>query len=451
MIVNSKIEEQAKETALQPEQNQEFNWRQCWYPVCFVQDLPKNRPYSFSLYDEPFVLFRNQDGKLVCLVDRCPHRAAKLSDGQITDGKIECLYHGWQFGSDGQCLHIPQLPTDAKIPANACVQSFEVVERQGIVWVWAGVGETAADENIPTIEELDKPEFVCMDYTRDLPYDQTYFIENVIDPAHVHISHDGILGKREFARPLEIEVQENSLAGIRSRVQGMGRSDTSWGELDFIAPNLVLYSFKIELPGKSITAGTALYSIPLSKDRCRILLRNYANGWSWLKKLKPHWLDHIMTQNKILEGDLQLVVQQKAEIERLGQSLKQVYLPLKTSDMLVLEYRKWLDKFASSLPYYQGYSTSKNVSSDENFLRLTPLDRFSQHTQLCSSCSRTYLVTNRVKQISVGVAIALAALAILADGSWIQVAAVLASLGAVAIAVGAEKLKIHFERSYTRD
>ncbi|BAZ21166.1 Rieske [2Fe-2S] domain-containing protein [Kalymmatonema gypsitolerans NIES-4073] len=59
-------------------------------------------------------------------------------------------------------------------------------------------------------------------------------------------------------------------------------------------------------------------------------------------------------------------------------------------------------------------------------------------------------MTNRVKQISVGVAIALAALAILADGSWIQVGAVLASLAAVGIAVGAEKLKTHFERSYTR-
>lgn len=120
------------------ENNQEFNWRHCWYPITFLQDFPKELPYSFSLYDEPFVLFRNQDGKLGCLPDICPHRAAKLSDGQIIDGKIECLYHGWQFGTDGQCLHIPQLPKEATIPKNACVQSFAIVERQGIVWMWAG-------------------------------------------------------------------------------------------------------------------------------------------------------------------------------------------------------------------------------------------------------------------------------------------------------------------------
>ncbi|BAY31282.1 hypothetical protein NIES2107_31410 [Nostoc carneum NIES-2107] len=156
------------------ETSQEFNWRNCWYPVTFIKDLPINRPYSFSLYDESLVLFKNQDGKLGCLTDICPHRAAKLSDGQMIDGKIECLYHGWQFGTDGQCLHIPQLPNDAKIPTNACVKSFSVVERQGIVWMWAGEAETANEEIIPLVPELNNPDVVCKDYIRDLPYDQTY-------------------------------------------------------------------------------------------------------------------------------------------------------------------------------------------------------------------------------------------------------------------------------------
>ncbi|MCF2147586.1 Rieske 2Fe-2S domain-containing protein [Desmonostoc muscorum LEGE 12446] len=40
----------------------------------------------------------------MCLTDRCPHRTAKFSERQIIDGKIECLYHDWQFGSDGQPL-----------------------------------------------------------------------------------------------------------------------------------------------------------------------------------------------------------------------------------------------------------------------------------------------------------------------------------------------------------
>ena len=383
----------------------------------------------------------------MCLIDRCPHRAAKLSDGQIIDGKIECLYHGWQFGNDGECLHIPQLAAEAKIPLNACVKSFLVVERQSIIWMWAGVAEAADEKRIPTIAELDKPGFVSSDYIRDLPYDQSYFIENVIDPAHVHISHDGILGKREYARPLEIEAIANSAAGIHSRIRGMGKSDTSWSNLDFIAPNLVIYTFKIEQRGWF--GGTALYSIPLGKDRCRILLRNYGNFLTWKIKLTPRWLDHIMVRNKILEGDLQLVVGQKKQIQRLGKNLKELFLPLKTSDTLVLEYRKWLDKFGSSLPYYQGYSTSKNVGSAENSCQSSPLDRFSQHTQICSSCNRAYQVTNQLKSFLIGVAIALAALAIVTESDT-KIVAVSASLLAVVLAAMAQKVKTQFERSYTR-
>jgi len=50
----------------------------------------------------------------------------------------------------------------------------------------------------------------------------------------------------------------------------------------------------------------------------------------------------------------------------------------------------------------------------------------------------------------VGVAIALFALAIVTDGSGRQIAAVSASLLAVALAVVVEKVRTKFEHSYTR-
>lgn len=177
-ITPNKPKTEQSKTISTSETEPQFNWQNCWYPVTFLQDLPKDIPYSFSLYDEPFVIFRNQDGELACLSDRCPHRAAKLSDGQIIDGKIECLYHGWQFGNDGECLHIPQLSEDAKIPANSCVQSYPIVERQGLVWMWAGQSEMAKVERIPTIASIDQPEFCTSDMIRDLPYDQMFLYLN---------------------------------------------------------------------------------------------------------------------------------------------------------------------------------------------------------------------------------------------------------------------------------
>jgi len=95
-------------------------------------------------------------------------------------------------------------------------------------------------------------------------------------------------------------------------------------------------------------------------------------------------------------------------------------------------------------------SSAKNVGRSELNQNSMPLDRFSQHTLICNSCNRAYLFTNRLKQTFVGVAIAMSGLAILAEGSTLKIAAVSASLVAVAIYVVAQKVKIQFERSYTR-
>jgi len=44
-----------------------------------------------AFYGEPMVLFRDHEGELICLRDRCPHRLAKLSDGQLIDGRLETV------------------------------------------------------------------------------------------------------------------------------------------------------------------------------------------------------------------------------------------------------------------------------------------------------------------------------------------------------------------------
>ena len=402
------------------------------------------------MYDDPFVLFRGQGGKLVCLTDRCPHRAARLSDGQIIDGAIECLYHGWQFGAEGQCLHIPQLAASAQIPAKACVPSFVVAQNQGMVWVWLGEAEAADFEGIPTLPDLNQPGFVHVDCMVDLPYDQTYLVENVMDPAHVSISHHGTKGggDRKNAQPLEMEVLENSAKGIRGRWRGTNKPNGTWRNVDWVAPNLVLHTANIE--DRGWTFGLALYTLPLGKGRCRIFSRGYRNFLRWGVKLKPRCLDHLNT-NKILEQDLPLIVGQQAQIEELGQSLEQLYLPLKTSDILVIEYRKWLDKFGSSLPFYEGYTSSKRTQPQGECHQIRPLlDRFSRHTQICSSCNRAYRATKRLKQTLAATAIGLAAMAIVTDSSLTEIVALLSSLSAAAIAAVVGKFQTHLKHSYTR-
>lgn len=371
-----------------------FAWQDCWYPAGFLRDLPRDRPISVSLYDQPLVLFFDDGGRVICLRDRCPHRAARLSDGQMIDGRLECLYHGWQFGAEGRCLLIPQLYPDKDIPERSHVRAYPTAIRQEIVWIWAGAADSADETLIPGAAYDADAEVHSVTFQIDLPYDQTYLIENVIDVAHIHIAHHGVRGggRREAAKPLDFQIHESGKSGIRAsfRSFGLKREQDSpalgGATVEFVAPNLIRYASKYQDPG--LIAGLDLYSLPMGKNKCRLLYRKYSNFTSAREKIKPRWLEHL-TQCKILEQDMAVVVGQHAQIEREDTPLRDIWLPLKTSDRLVVEYRKWLDQFGSGLPFYRGFATAQNSRTDAALSGL-PVDRHVLHTRICATCGQLH-------------------------------------------------------------
>ena len=106
-----------------------------WYVVCPSWEL-KRQPLSRTLLGTPLVLFRGPDGKAAALLDRCAHRNVPLSLGRIVEQRLECCYHGWQYGPDGRCLRIPSLcgPADKEVRS---VPRFAALEQDGFVWVYA--------------------------------------------------------------------------------------------------------------------------------------------------------------------------------------------------------------------------------------------------------------------------------------------------------------------------
>ena len=46
------------------------------------------------------------------LRDACPHYGVALSDGRLSNGYLECTWHGWQIDiRTGGCLHNPRTQT----------------------------------------------------------------------------------------------------------------------------------------------------------------------------------------------------------------------------------------------------------------------------------------------------------------------------------------------------
>lgn len=391
------------------EKESEFDWRLSWYPVSFVQDLPKDRPFEFSLYDEPLVIFRNKKDELVCLRNICPHRAAKLSDGQIVDGKLECPYHGWQFGTKGECLHIPQLAENTTISSSACVKSYLVVEVQDMIWLWGGDPETADQKMIPTIPEIEQPGFVCENKAYEYFCAQNFIIENILDPAHVNIIHNGTQAKKKDAQPLEMIVLQTSPLGFKGKWRLTKQTKNNWVATDFIAPNLVFHYFTVNEKLKW-NLGLAVYSIPLASNRTRVFVRIFRNFFTLLSKLTPRWINHL-GGCVISEEDIKVLMGQQKQIELSQKNLNELYTPLETLDIFVTEYRSWLDKFGDSLPFNKRMSEFK-LSEAENVNNSVLIDRFQQHTLICSSCNKAHKISTSIVQISTATALIFFAVAL---------------------------------------
>ena len=127
--------------------------RRFWYPVIplsHVEDGPK----PFTLLGERIVVWRDGEGRLSALEDRCCHRTAALSRGYYEGGALVCGYHGWTYDHSGKVLRIPQITRD--VPEGARVTSFAAEERYGYIWVCL---DPAPLLEIPQIAEWDDPRF----------------------------------------------------------------------------------------------------------------------------------------------------------------------------------------------------------------------------------------------------------------------------------------------------
>jgi phenylpropionate dioxygenase-like ring-hydroxylating dioxygenase large terminal subunit len=105
---------------------------QFWHPVAMSAEVGRE-PVAGRLGGQGWAVARFDDG-IAAFADACPHRRARLSAGQITDGTLQCTYHGWRFTQDGRCVAIPALEDTAAIPERATLRRpAEVAEADGMV------------------------------------------------------------------------------------------------------------------------------------------------------------------------------------------------------------------------------------------------------------------------------------------------------------------------------
>lgn len=163
---------------------------QAWYVAAWDHEITRE-PLSRMLLGRPIVFWRTEDGKAAAMEDRCCHRHAPLSEGKLIGDTIQCGYHGLQFDASGQCVKVP---SQTRVPPDAKVRSYPLVEKNRWVWVWMGAAEDADESLIPDVYWHDSPDWVAVGDRFHVKCNYQALVDIQLDNTHSSFVHPDSLG-----------------------------------------------------------------------------------------------------------------------------------------------------------------------------------------------------------------------------------------------------------------
>ncbi len=187
--------------------------KNAWYVAGLSGEFPPQQLQGQVIAEKPLVLWRNAAGAVVAFDERCCHKRMPLSQGRlIASDLLECAYHGLCYDAAGRCVRVPSHP-DGRIPPQARLRLFPVIEQDGLVWVWAGDPAGAEAVRPPRLPELADPAWETADTgPMAVPANSLLLIENLLDISHFYPLHDGNIGDVENSR-IPVELDEGTRDG----------------------------------------------------------------------------------------------------------------------------------------------------------------------------------------------------------------------------------------------
>lgn len=259
--------------------------RRHWHPTGAVPE-PGDPPRRVMVCGEPVVLVHLSDGP-AALPDRCPHRHARLSEGEVVGGHLECPYHGWRFDGTGTCRLVPALGEGAPLPPRADLPAHHLREAYDLAWV-------ALED--PLGELLDVPEWQAPGIVAAwLPETRVragaaQLLDNFLDFAHFPWVHAGTFGAAEDARIGDYEVERDGdgfVVRYEHVVENHEDPGVARGERPLLQPRVMEYSFRLPF------AGRLRLELPLTG------VENTIAFWA-----RPEDADHSVVHCVLLRNDL---------------------------------------------------------------------------------------------------------------------------------------------------
>jgi 5,5'-dehydrodivanillate O-demethylase len=161
--------------------------RRYWWPIAATAELLENPVKAVTILGENLTLYKNRQGGLGLVGQRCAHRRFDLRFGIPENDGLRCPYHGWMYDETGQCIEQPAEPEDSTFKDRVQIPAYLVEELGGVIFAYLG------PQPAPLLPRWDL--FTMENSIRDIavveiPCNWLQCMENSADPVHVEWLHD---------------------------------------------------------------------------------------------------------------------------------------------------------------------------------------------------------------------------------------------------------------------
>lgn len=162
--------------------------RRFWMPALLSQELQADgKPVRIRLLGEDLVAFMDSEGRIGLLDEHCPHRGTSLALGVNGECGLRCLFHGWKFDVNGQCVDTPAEPENSKLAKAMRTKAYPTRVAGGMVWTYMGPADRQPE--FPHFPWFDMPEGSCEAFKVIYECNYAQALEGAVDSSHAGILH----------------------------------------------------------------------------------------------------------------------------------------------------------------------------------------------------------------------------------------------------------------------
>jgi phenylpropionate dioxygenase-like ring-hydroxylating dioxygenase large terminal subunit len=164
-------------------------FRRFWLPALLSEEVPSPdcAPVRVRLMGERLVAFRNTSGGVGLVGQYCMHRQMDLFFGRNEENGLRCLYHGWKYDIEGNCVDMPTERPESTYKNRIHLTAYPCKEYAGIVWAYLGPKDLAVEfpefefNNLPASNYYIRKSLLQCNYLQAM--------EGNLDSSHVGFLH----------------------------------------------------------------------------------------------------------------------------------------------------------------------------------------------------------------------------------------------------------------------